>query len=101
MLAQKNRTEQFGKALVASAAEVRLAGLGLEEPPLGLLDHLKYRRPAGAVAENADANIDLLGARIGLCQGDQSQERIALHGRQIGKSPRLRVGSVQHGTAIS
>ena len=71
MLAEQDRAQQLGEALVAGAAEIGLGHLRIEQPLLGFLHHLEDRRVARAVAEHADADVDLVGPRIGVDQRDQ------------------------------
>ena len=94
MLAKQDGAQQFGKALVARTSEIGLGRLRFDEPALRFLDHLQDRRTPGAVAEHADADIDLFRSRIGFGERNQRQQRIALDGRKIGEPFGLRVGSV-------
>ena len=100
MLAEQDRPQQLGKALVAGAAEIGLGHLRIEQPPLGFLHHLEDWRIARGIAENADSDVDLVGPRIGFGHGDQGEQRIADHGRQVGKPPCLG-GFGQHAGALS
>ena len=101
MLAEQDRPQQLGEALVAGAAEIGLGLLRIEQPLLGFLHHLEDRRVAGAVAEHADADVDLVRPRIGVARGRSAQaanrsrraedRRVPLPSRRFG----------QHGMAIS
>ena len=92
MFAKHDRPKHFGKALVARASEIGLALLRRVQAALGFLDDLQDRRVARAVTENADADVDLVGTRIGVDEADQRNERVAVNGRKIGKAAGLRVG---------
>ena len=94
-----DRPHQLDEALVAGAAEIGLGRLGLEQAPLGLLHHLEDRRSALAVAEHADADVDLVGPRVGIGHDDQREQRIAGDRRKIGEPRSL--GVRQHALAIS
>ena len=87
MLAEQDRPQQLGEALVAGAAEIGLGLLRIEQPLLGFLHHLEDRRVARAVAEDADADVDLVGPRIGVGQGDQREQRIALRRAEDRRAP--------------
>ena len=99
MLAKQDRADQLGEALVARASEIGFGFLRLEQDALGLLDHREDRRPALAVAENADADVDLLRPRIRVAQRDQRKQRVALDAGKIGQPSGARVGFAQHGRA--
>jgi hypothetical protein len=66
-----------------------------------LLDHLQDRGPTRTVAEYAHADIDFLGPRIGVAESNQGKQGIGFHGWKIGQPPGLRVGSIEHGNAIT
>ena len=53
------------EAEVAEEADVGLAVLLVEQPPLGGLDRAHHRRAAVGVLVDADAEVDLVGARVG------------------------------------
>ena len=69
-----NRPEQLGEPFVTGTAEIGLGFLMVDEPLLGFLHHLQDWRIAFAIAEYADADIDLVGARIGVSQRDQREQ---------------------------
>ncbi len=101
MLAKQDRADQFGEALVARASEIRLGFLRLEQDALGILDHREDRRSALSVAENADADIDLLRPRIRVAERDQRKQRVALNRWKIGQPSGARVGFAQHETRLA
>src|SRR6478609_4513798 len=96
LIAEQNRTNELGKALVASTSEIGFARLRLDETALGFPDHLEDRRAADSVTENADTDVDLFGPRVRVAKRDQRQKRVALDGRKVGKSPCLLVGASEH-----
>ena len=101
MMAEQDRAKQLGEPFVARAAEIGLGHLRGVEAPLGFLHDLEDRRIARAVAEHADADIDLVRPGIGIDQGDQPDQRILGHGLEVGKASGLRVGLRQHAGADS
>ncbi len=92
---------KLGEALVAGAPEIGFGLLRFEQDALGLLDDLAGSASARAVAEHADADVDLVGPRIGIAHGDQLQQRIALHGRQVGQPAGARIGFGQHAVRLA
>ena len=64
------------EAHVAFGAEVGLRILRLDELLLGRLDRAEHRGVALAGAVDADAEVDLVGARIGVVELDQREERV-------------------------
>ena len=81
MLAEQDRPDQLGKALVTGAPQIAFALLRFLEDHLGLLDHLEHRRAPRAVAEHADSDIDLVRPRIGIGERNEDEQRVALDGR--------------------
>ncbi len=101
VLAEQDRADELRESLVARAPEIALALLRGLQDRFGLLDHLQHRRTAFEVAEHADADVDLVGPRIGGTERDQRKKRVLLDRRKIGKAPGLRMCFGQHRTAIS
>src|SRR4029453_15270429 len=71
--------QQFSIAPVAEATDVALGLLALPQQLLRRFDGPQYRRVAGAVAIDANSELDLVRPRIGIGHGDQREQRIALH----------------------
>ena len=61
--AEHDRPDQLDEAGVALRADIGLGLLALDQAPLGLLHAFQDRGVAGAVAEDADADVDLVRAR--------------------------------------
>ena len=72
--AENDGLQQFGVDRIAVRAEVGLGGAGLQKVLLGCLDRLHDRRRAGFVAIDADAKVELVGARIVLVEPDQGEQ---------------------------
>ncbi|MCY1224055.1 hypothetical protein D9M72_361990 [compost metagenome] len=90
-VAADQRPEMIDKDEVAFRADIGLAVLRGEKPLFRFLDRAEDRRVACLVAVDADAEIDLSGARVLAIKPDQGQQRIVgLAGQCVehaGKSP--------------
>ena len=74
----------------ALGAEVGFGGLLVDQLALGGLDRAEHRGFALTGAVDADAEVDLVGTRIGVVELDQREERV---GRLLGES-------FEHGGAL-
>ncbi|MNL47742.1 hypothetical protein D3C87_1705450 [compost metagenome] len=70
------RPEMIDENEIALGADIGLAVLRFEQALLRFLDRAEDRRVAGLVAVDADAEIDLSGARVLAIEPDQGQQRI-------------------------
>ena len=67
---------------IARRADIGLAVLRIDDALLGLLDDVEDRRFPLRCAKHADAEIDLLGTRVVLMLGDQSEDGVGRRGLQ-------------------
>ena len=91
------------EAGIAGKAEIGLGVLALQQPLFGLAHGAHDRRLAVAILVDADAEVDLVGARVGAIEADQGKDlvggswlEIFEHGRRF----RWRGGVIRKSAAL-